>query len=454
MQFDDLENKIKEAAEQHHPAYDENAWSKMEKLLDQHLPQAKDDRRRFLLIFFLFLLIGGGVFIGLNKPWQKNSVAQDLPLQSVDKSSKDNKIPVTGHTNKKQLETEVNRDIQNESTFRVKRETTTTAGIKRTPGSNGLLQTKLPSGQKPVAKNDLNSTPLAKTKAETNNKDVIQKKTESNEKLNNVTDPLINNNSVTDPRTNNITGNVNADKNGKDEIVKKEESKPVTPVQNNEVAKAEKKSSKANKNNKTKGSNGFVFNFSAGPDVSKAGSSKLGTTTLVYGAGISYTRDRFTLKTGIYTGKKIYTAGKDDYKLSYPLPPSIKFVGANADCSVIEIPVGLNYNFNFTKRSNWFASAGLSSYLMKRETYNYQYESSVGYPSSRKYEVRNENKHYFSILGLSAGYTRQLNNIFSVSAEPYIKIPLEGIGVGKVHLNSGGILFTVGVKPFNNRKKK
>ena len=44
--------RIKEAAEQHHPAYDENAWQKMEKLLNQHLPQRKDDRRK--VFFFAF----------------------------------------------------------------------------------------------------------------------------------------------------------------------------------------------------------------------------------------------------------------------------------------------------------------------------------------------------------------------------------------------------------------
>ena len=33
-------------------------------------------------------------------------------------------------------------------------------------------------------------------------------------------------------------------------------------------------------------------------------------------------------------------------------------------------------------------------------------------------------------------------------AEPYIKLPLSGVGYGKVKLNSGGLLITVGFKPF------
>ena len=84
---------------------------------------------------------------------------------------------------------------------------------------------------------------------------------------------------------------------------------------------------------------------------------------------------------------------------------------------------------------------------MKKEKYVYIYKTVTG-PSSYPYLAKNENKHYFSVLNLSGGYTRQLNSTFSVSAEPYVEVPLTGIGKGKVHLNSGGILFTIGVKPF------
>ena len=34
MQFEEFDNKAKEAADHHHPAYDEQAWTKMQKLLD------------------------------------------------------------------------------------------------------------------------------------------------------------------------------------------------------------------------------------------------------------------------------------------------------------------------------------------------------------------------------------------------------------------------------------
>ena len=42
MWDDEIHKKIKDAADQYHPAYDDNAWSKMEQLLDEHLPIKKD----------------------------------------------------------------------------------------------------------------------------------------------------------------------------------------------------------------------------------------------------------------------------------------------------------------------------------------------------------------------------------------------------------------------------
>ena len=42
MQFEEFDNKIREAADHHHPAYHEDAWEKMEKLLKKHMPEEKE----------------------------------------------------------------------------------------------------------------------------------------------------------------------------------------------------------------------------------------------------------------------------------------------------------------------------------------------------------------------------------------------------------------------------
>ncbi len=77
MQSEEFDKRVKEAADHHHPAYDEKAWGKMEQLLDKHLPQEKDNRRRIVFFLLFFLLLGGGAWIIATKPWGNNkSVAQ------------------------------------------------------------------------------------------------------------------------------------------------------------------------------------------------------------------------------------------------------------------------------------------------------------------------------------------------------------------------------------------
>ena len=48
-------------------------------------------------------------------------------------------------------------------------------------------------------------------------------------------------------------------------------------------------------------------------------------------------------------------------------------------------------------------------------------------------------RHYFSIMHLSGGITRPLGKIGDLRIEPYFKIPLTGLGSGKLPLLSTGI---------------
>ncbi len=120
----------------------------------------------------------------------------------------------------------------------------------------------------------------------------------------------------------------------------------------------------------------------------------------------------------------------------------------NANCKVIEVPLIANYTFRRNTRYAWFASAGLSSYFMKKETYLYHSKIAPGQYQDKSYTLKNKNNHYLSSLRLSAGYEQTLNRNISLSAEPYLNLPLSGIGFGKIKLNSAGLLFSVSVKPF------
>jgi hypothetical protein len=161
-------------------------------------------------------------------------------------------------------------------------------------------------------------------------------------------------------------------------------------------------------------------------------------------------RDRFSISTGFYSARKIYTAKPADYKAPpefYQAYPYLEKVDAN--CRVYEIPVSVAYHFGKRANQGWFVSAGLSTFLMNEEGYNYFYKyTPVGNTYTNFWKVKNQNTHYFSIGTLSAGYKRQVGKRFTLMAEPYVKIPFSGVGYGKVKLNSGGVLFTAGFRLF------
>jgi hypothetical protein len=431
MRSEEIDKKVQEAAEKHHPAYDEKAWQKMEKLLNEHLPVKEDDRRRVFLLLLLFLLIGGGGVLLLSKPWNKNP-----------------NLASGSRANNEQLVNEKKPQSENANLPSTPAVTPGSSGhgVGSSESATGVLN--LPDKQG----TSQNTHAQQRNFTRANVQPVQRSETPFSPKSE-TADNSIPSNSINQSHPSEATKETTAIQNPveskKDESVKQNVTKsvePITQAATNPEAQTTKPPIHKEKSNWL---SGFAFLLSAGPDVSKAGQSDLGKVTLAYGAGISYTKSRFTLRTGVYAARKIYNAGPSDYKLAWQ-PSNLKFEGAKANCYVMEIPVQLFYNFPSKNRSNWFAGAGLSSYLMKRETYDYQFKSNsgAGTPYNWQYEYTNDNKHYFSVLDLSGGYSIRLNKTVSLSAEPYLKIPLTGIGEGKVDLKGGGVLFTLGIEPF------
>jgi hypothetical protein len=149
----------------------------------------------------------------------------------------------------------------------------------------------------------------------------------------------------------------------------------------------------------------------------------------------------------------VYDAKPADYKPSNPVlfPEYLKTI--SAECRVYEIPLTVAYNFGRSPKHGTFVAAGLSSFIMKKEEYRYKYQY-PGSPDPWYYTHKEENKfkHYFSSLSLSGGYQRRINKTFSLAVEPYFKLPLAGVGYGKIKLNNAGILFSLNVSPFQSGK--
>lgn len=466
MQFEEFDKKAKEAADHHHPAYDEQAWTKMEKLLNKHLPQKGDDRRRFLFFLLLFL---GVATIGLiiAKPWKSNK-AMATTEQTVQQKQTANLLPTEPREEK------ANNDIaMGVNIDEVKN--STTAGSKESFADHSVINQPVVLAGNMPGKEKINkqlSFVTLRNVNKKNNQPVIITDNENLEKGNDVKDKTDDNRATTTPvAISAISSSANDviatdKKQSKIFVADKPVAANTSPVINepanvatinNESEPVAKNNDlKKPKNNNKKG-NSFFFTLSTGPDVSFVINNKSGTSKLLTGAGIGYTfNNRFTLRTGFYSARKVYTASPDAYHPPanfYTYYPYLEKV--DADCKVYEIPITVSYHFKQSAKQNWFVTAGISSYLMKEEKYNYFYKYTPSGPlHSRERTLYNENKHFLSTLTLSGGYQRNIGKHISIMAEPYVKLPLSGVGYGKVKLNSGGVLFSIGIKPFGTKNEK
>jgi hypothetical protein len=427
MQSENFDKKIKDSLSQRPPGNDIPDWDKMETLLDKHLPVEKDNRRRIFFILFSFLLLGGGAFL----VWQKNNgnkheVASTSSQKQNPSSTENNKPENTGldkGTSTPQSHV-IAADIPNH------KENQPYGSIART-GNNKKINAPVNTG-----------TTGSKQKRSDQTIDELVKDTEPERSLiENLTKK------ETEPT---ITEKKEPIKEAEVEQTKTDAKVEGQKVESKETMSVAVNKTDSKKQNTSSFASNFFVSVSAGPDLSKVGDNT-GEVRAIYGAGIGYQiSKRFSVRTGFYAGRKVYSADPGDYHPPdnfWGYYPNLENIEAN--CKVYDIPVTVDYKISSNKKQSWFASVGLSSLLMKEETYDYYFKPNYS-PTYITYTktINNQNKHYFSVLNLSGGYTRVLNKNISLQAEPYLKIALDGVGYGKVKLNSGGVLFSAVIKPF------
>lgn len=457
-----IDDIIRDAADGYQPPFDEQAWAAMSQKLDVHLPQ-KSRKGRYLLLLLLLVVGGTTAYLLMRPDLGKDNQATEAVMQA------DGVKP--GNTNTSADET---------ATASL---STPTPNNPSEPLANKAVTDEVQPSNNPLAASL--DKQLAKQKTSNNGlRPVAAVKKQYRKGTHRTTIvPAVAEDVTADvgdiSKDENLTvapvGTMNATE--KKAVVdapvsaaelSTQEQKPTTITTTDTirslpllatVTRSSDTSTKATsktalskaKNKKGLGGN-LLLLLSAGADMSYVRLSNQGKTTLLYGAGLGYTiGKRWMVRAGVYSVEKIYVASKADYSLPPQTANNPYLYQIDARCRVLEIPVGVTYSFAGQKNHRWFAGASLASILMKTEQYDYQYKSATGINYTRSYGVRNENKHYLSILSLSAGYQYQVGKRFSLLAEPYVQLPLNGIGLGKVKLQSTGLMVTAAFRPFGKR---
>lgn len=460
--FKDIEEEMKQLANAHEAPFDEQAWVRMEALLDKD-----KDRKRppFFWLWWLLPIVVAGVagvyyLYSNNKPNNERAYALSktestvsdnknavnplgINMQPVSEISTQpgNTDPAAGKPHNEQhissgknpvndINTGIIKDVKHGNGSQKKNVVLYSSGKKAQqsknksrinvkasdPASDYSISTVLPEKQSVVIHN---------------NKDMDADKSLSSGIL-----PVIKNDSV-----NIKTGSLNDSLKNKELVIAdtlKKETSETAGI--NETGKANKKNNR-----------GFYFIAAAGADAGGVKLFSIDKITSRFGIAVGYQfGKRLSVETGFFTSNKKYVAGPGDYTAKAGTYWSVvDITSVEASCRVYEIPLMLRYDFYNRSKTGLFISAGLSSYIMKKEDYQYYYyrygtlrEAGASYTG---------NQHLFSVMRVAAGFERKIKGPFSIQLSPGISVPLAGVGEGQVKLFSTDLM--IGLKFTPNRKK-
>lgn len=461
----DLDRLSREASEQFDVDQSPSGWEQVEKRLNKELPQEKERKRRFLWIFFLFFLVGGSGLLWLlagNRSEKQSAQQLTERVSGLDKASNTNSTLPADESTGNQERTEKNKQesvkerssitspadqplektesISNSNTplFNKEKNSIGSAVIKKQNQLTGRTRKSVP----PMLKESDHLSPGNKSLAEKKVPDVGPDSAQGNQtQADEIADENVSDQNSTEQTVNN-----------------KDSSQPISPTSKKELTDTVHNSTAATKKAIPKQDNNaqrkWAVGLMLGADHSRINGTGDRRVGYNYGGSISYSLNkRWVISTGFIVTKKMYSAQAKDFN-----PPKhywtyyVDLKSLSGDCEMWDIPLNIRYNLSVKPSNSWFVNGGISSYIMRKQSYEYDYVYN-GVPSEGYWKTGSQQNEWFKILNISAGYERNLNKSWSLQAEPFVKLPLTGVGFGKMDLASYGIMLGVKYKPVFIKRK-
>ena len=127
------------------------------------------------------------------------------------------------------------------------------------------------------------------------------------------------------------------------------------------------------------------------------------------------------------------------------MPVGMEILSLEGNNYVLEIPVKLKYDFSYRTKSNFFLSAGITSYIKTHEKNDYLVLIN-GLQQNMISSYKNKSRSLAATFDISIGYEHKISKSNHIRIEPYLQIPLKGMGVGSMSMVSTG--FRIGLTKF------
>jgi len=186
--------------------------------------------------------------------------------------------------------------------------------------------------------------------------------------------------------------------------------------------------------------------LSLAPDFSSISFNDYGDPGGAFGLALHYhIKNSWSISAGIVKSRKKYTGDGEDYH-----PPTgywkhytngVIPVSVDGTCNVLEIPIMIQYTIATVGKSKFLAGVGASSYIMLDESYQYNFEDPN--PGARQgWDSKRSSFCPLNMINVAVAYEYQVLPRLRLGIEPYLKIPLEGIGWSDIKLYSTGASLT------------
>ncbi len=197
---------------------------------------------------------------------------------------------------------------------------------------------------------------------------------------------------------------------------------------------------KAKSNSKILKERKFYAGVIAGADFSKVKSGPFKGPGFSAGIMVGYKiNNSFFVETGILRDNKYYfSEGKTFYEEGVSMPQGMIIKNLESKSEILEIPLKAGYNFYKKKNTNLFISGGIATYIMTREKNNYNVTMN-GNPEKMEGIYKKNNIKIPAVINISGGWEYQSQGKLKIRLAPYLNLPIQGIGVGKLPVTSAGI---------------
>lgn len=148
-----------------------------------------------------------------------------------------------------------------------------------------------------------------------------------------------------------------------------------------------------------------------------------------------------SLETGLLLNKKNYFSDGKYFsmdKIGASMPAGMEVMSLEGSSSFLKIPVKLKYDVLHKKNATVFSSAGVSSYIIINEKNNYLTLLN-GSEQQMTGSYKNATRYFAATVDISAGCENKIGKFTSMRIEPYLQLPLKGMGVGSMPVMSAGL---------------